>query len=198
MKKERKSTFPKDLNKEGGAPSNSKPPCWYIFWAGTAVTEYDTTSGTYSYANGGANDYAQYNGDPQNPHYIIRGPASAGHEQYNCTKGTFTLNVDRKGIDTCTATLKHEKQHRQTDLDWLPGGVWAGQTDTDGDELPDDWENDPVHVAQGFDANNANSFAGTGFPYGDDEEVWCEIQASGATGVANKDWSKSTDCSKQW
>jgi hypothetical protein len=175
-------------------PTTANPAAWYIFWAGTAVTEYDT-SALYSYAPGAPGQYAEYNGNPNDPHYTLYGPGSAGHEVYNCTKGTLTLAVDRRGIDTCTCTLIHEKQHRQTDLDWLAGGQWFGLTDTDGDELPDDWENLAVRVAQGFIYNNDQSFAGSGFPYGDDEEVWCEINAYGGTGVASQDWSKD---GKQW
>ena len=180
--------FPKQERNHPGTGSGSTPN-WHYYWAGAAVPGYDLTSGTYSYADGGAGDYAQYNGNPNNPHYTIHGPASAGHEQYN----SAGLNVDRKGIDTCAATLVHEKQHRQTDLDWLPGGAWFGKTDSDGDELPDDWED--AHTAQGFDKTKASSFT-PAFIYGDDEEVWCEMNALGSTGDGSKDWANPGKQSK--
>ena len=180
--------FPKQERNHPGTGSGSTPN-WYYYWAGAAVPGYDLTSGTYSYADGSADDYAQYNGNPNNPHYTIHGPASAGHEQYN----SAGLTVDRKGIDTCAATLVHEKQHRQTDLDWLPGGAWFAKTDGDGDELPDDWED--AHTAQGFDKTKASSFT-PAFIYGDDEEVWCEMNALGRTGDGSKDWAKPGKQSK--
>ena len=183
--------FPKSENNHPGADSGITPN-WYYYWAGTAVSGYDLTSGIYSYTNGGAGDYAQYNSLPNNPHYTIHGPASAGHEQYS----SAGLSVDRKGIDTLAATLVHEKQHRQTDLDWLPGGAWYGKADSESpkpDELPDDWED--AHIAQGFDKTRASSFT-PAFIYGDDEEVWREMNALGTTGDSSQDWANPGKQSK--
>ncbi len=42
---------------------------------------------------------------------------------------------------------------------------------------------------------NDQSFTVHGFPYGDDEEVWCEINADGKTGTSAEDWSFE---GKQW
>ena len=179
--------FPKSETNHPGIGAGSTPN-WYFYWAGTAVPGYDIVSGTYPYAGGGAGDYAQYNGNPANPIYTIHGPASAGHESYN----SAGLNVDRKGIDTLAATLVHEKTHRQVDENWLAGGIWFGKMDTDGDELPDDYED--ANVGLGFNKNNANSFPG--FPYGDDEEVYCERAAFGTTGNANLDWANPGKQSK--
>ena len=155
-------------------------PNWYHYWAGEAVPGYELSSGRYSFACGNLNDYAVYNGDPRNPHYTIHGPASAGAEKYS----SAGLVVDRRGIDTCAATIRHEKQHRQTDLDWLPGGTWYMKLDTDGDELPDDWEDSHA----GFNKHNAYSFSPP-FVYGDDEEVWCEMNALNERGCYDKDWA---------
>lgn len=179
--------FPKGATNHPGTGSGATPN-WYHYWAGTAVAGYDLTSGTYSYASGGAGDYALYNGNPANPQYTIHGPASAGHEQYN----SAGLNVDRKGIDTLACTLVHEKTHRQVDQNWLPGGIWHGKPDSDSDELPDDWED--ANAALGYDKNNRWSF--TGFPYGDDEEVYCERAAFGTTGDSTKDWANPGKQSK--
>jgi hypothetical protein len=179
--------FMKDEKNHPGSGAGTTPN-WYFYWAGTAVPGYDIASGTYSYASGGANDYALYNGNPAAPHYTIRGPASAGHEQYNAAG----LNVNRKGIDTLAATLVHEKEHRTVDQNWLAGGIWNGKADSDGDELPDDYED--AHAADGFDKNNRFSFPT--FPYGDDEEVYVEKAAYGATGVSDKDWANPGKQSK--
>ena len=78
------------------------------------------------------------------------------------------------------------------DQNWLPGGIWHGKADSDGDELPDDWED--ANAAIGYDKNNRFSFAG--FPYGDDEEVYCEYAAFGTTGDSTKDWANPGKQSK--
>ena len=56
--------------------------------------------------------------------------------------------------------------------------------DTDGDELPDDWEDSHA----GFNKHNAYSFSPP-FVYGDDEEVWCEMNALNERGCYDKDWA---------
>lgn len=173
--------FQRDATNHPGE-GNGETPNWFYYWAGTAVPGYDTTSGHYSYANGSAFQYANYNGDPITPHYTIYGPASVGHNKYIFS----ILDVDRKGIDTLAMTIAHEKAHRQVDLNWLPGGVWHGMLDSDGDELPDDWESEYFFI--GFDKNNKFSFPD--FPLeGDDEEFFAEIQAFGAKGNPTEDWA---------
>ncbi len=181
--------FPKADTNHPGAGTGTTPN-WYFYWAGTAVPGYDITSGLYSYAVGTATDYAEYNGNPGAPHYTIRGPASAGQETYNTPAAG--LAVDRKGIDTLAATLVHEKTHRIVDQNALAGGIWNGKTDTDGDELPDEVED--AMAAQGFDKTKKTTFSP--FPYGDDEEVYCEIQAFSARGDATKDWANPGKQSK--
>ena len=79
----------------------------------------------------------------------------------------------------------HEKTHRQVDQNWLAGGIWNGKLDSDLDELPDDWED--ANSVLGFDKTKATSFPT--FPYGDDEEVYCERAAYGTTGEALQDWA---------
>lgn len=179
--------FPKAAKNHTGTGAGTTPN-WFYYWAGTAVPGYDLTSGTYVYANGGASDYAQYNGNSANPTYSIHGPASAGHEMYT----SAGLAIDRKGIDTLAATLVHEKTHRQVDLNNLPGGIWHGKADQDLDELPDEIED--AMAAQGFDKTMKVTWST--FPYGDDEEVYCEIQAKTTTGVAAKDWANPGKNSK--
>ena len=70
--------------------------------------------------------------------------------------------------------------------------MWFGKMDFDGDELPDDWED--ANASQGYDKNNRYSFSG--FPYGDDEEVYCEKGAFGTTGNHNLDWANPGKQSK--
>ena len=74
----------------------------------------------------------------------------------------------------------------QTDLDWLAGGAWYGKSDGDHDELPDDWED--AHSSDGFDKTKSSSFTPS-FIYGDDEEVWCEMNALTSSGNAGQDWA---------
>ena len=180
--------FPKAAKNHPGTGGGTTPN-WYFYWAGTAVPGYDITSGTYVYAVGAnANDYAQYNGNSANPTYKIHGPASAGHEKYN----QAGLNIDRKGIDTLAATLVHEKVHRQVDINNKAGGIWRGKVDQDMDELPDEIED--AMMAQGFDKTKRTTWPM--FPYGDDEEVYCEIQAKNTKGVAAKDWANPGKQSK--
>lgn len=160
---------------------------WFFYWAETAVREYDVKSGTYTYSNN-IEGYAQYNSNVSNPKYTIA-ELAAGHECYT----SAGLSVDRKGIDTCSATLRHEKQHLQTDLNWLPGGEWFGKIDSDGDELPDDWEDE--HKSEGFKKELNESFS-PDFVYGDDEEVWCEINALKVKGFPKEDWANPGKQSK--
>lgn len=51
-------------------------------------------------------------------------------------------------------------------------------------EIPDDWEDSHA----GFNKHNASSFSPE-FVYGDDEEVWCEMNAINERGHYDKDWS---------
>jgi parallel beta-helix repeat protein len=174
---------------------------WYHYWSSSddAACSFDRTSVTYTYGGGSyaGNNFARYNGDPNNPVYTIYNRAAMA-ESYNAAG----LNIDRKGIDCVEASLEHEIEHQRTDAKWQPGGEWhnlygprttgAGGNDRDGDELPNQWEVD--NAALGFDPDNATSFPG--FPYGDDEEVWCEMVAQNRKGVAANDWAnlgKQTD-----
>jgi len=86
----------------------------------------------------------------------------------------------------------HEKKHAEVDRNWLQGGIWYGKEDTDGDELPDEWEDE--NAALGYDKNNRYSF--TDFPFGDDEEVYCEHSAFGTKGIESEDWANPGKQSK--
>jgi len=174
--------FPKAARNHPGIGAGTTPN-WFYYWAGTAVTEYDLTSGMYSYADGGAQNFAVYNGNAKNPLIIVYGPASAGHTAY--VWNAVGINVNLRGVDTLTATLVHEKTHWQNDLNWLAGGPWYFKRDTDGDYLPDEWEN--LYSAHGFDPNKASSFPG--FPFGNDEEVWCEMNTYKAKANHSLDWA---------
>jgi hypothetical protein len=78
------------------------------------------------------------------------------------------------------------------DQNQLSGGIWFGKVDTDGDELPDEWED--AHASEGYDKTKASSFSG--FPYGDDEEVYVEKKAYGTTGDSSQDWANPGKQSK--
>lgn len=160
-------------------------PNWYYYWSNTACSFIRGSSYPWGGGSYDSGTYAEYNGNWSNTVYTIYNHAT-GAEKYNYSYGGVNLNIDRKGIDTLEATLEHEREHQRTDEKWLsPTGVWKGKTDTDGDELPDDWENE--HASFGFDPNNSYSFPN--FLYGDDEEVWCELQAKGKKGNASQNWA---------
>lgn len=168
-----------------GTENGTGVPNWYYFWAGTACSY--TRGSAYPWGGGSytSGSFAIYNGNWANPVITIYNRASDA-ESYTYSYAGVNLNINRKGIDTLEATLEHEREHQRTDENWLsPNGIWRGKNDNDGDELPDDWE--IQNAGLGFDPNNAYSFPG--FPYGDDEEVWCELQAQGKSGNSSKDWA---------
>jgi hypothetical protein len=70
---------------------------------------------------------------------------------------------------------------------------WENSDDTDGDYIPDEWEQ--ANEALGFDYKNRYSFPNFPISEGDDEEVYAEIQAVNKKGDASQDWSYQ---GKQW
>ncbi|MFQ5456418.1 MAG: carboxypeptidase-like regulatory domain-containing protein [Nitrospirota bacterium] len=173
--------FDKDGDEDGNGTDN-----WYHYWSisDDGAASYNRTSAMYRYGGGsyGGSNFAGYNGNVTNPTYTVYNRASMSCA-FNYSIPGYNFNNKGQGVDCVEDTLMHERSHHQVDANWQQGGIWEGMADSDNDELPDDWEN----THDGFDPNNANSF--TGFPYGDDEEVYGEIQGFGQTGTHTKDWA---------
>jgi hypothetical protein len=103
------------------------------------------------------------------------------------------------GIDCTSEVVAHEKYHRWVHNNWHSGGQWNGQQDTDGDQLPDDYENNVSHT--NADSSDSYNVAGIrNYPpyrrYGDQEYMAMKI-GNHLQGVSQKDWSAG-NYSKQW
>ena len=186
--------FDKDGDEDGDGTDN-----WYEHWSQTAdqATSIDDgrNGGTYAYIGGGYNQslYGNYNSNTAAPLISISNRTSMACA-YNFQLSLlgfpiYDFNNNGQGVDCIEVTLDHEWQHYDTDVANMAGGAWHGQADSDGDELPDTLENNMLLAGFGFDENNANSFPAPDFPFGDDEEVWCEIQGYMETGTSSKDWA---------
>lgn len=112
--------------------------------------------------------------------------------------GPAQINFNNKGngTDCVEDTIGHELGHVLIKRLWntpQAAGGWQGLTDTDNDRIPDGIENGSLlynglnYSTLGFNPNNANSIPG--FPYGNDEEVFGEIQGWGRTGTHANDWA---------
>jgi len=106
----------------------------------------------------------------------------------------FDFNKKGTGIDCVEDSIAHEINHQIVDArQFSATGAWKGLNDTDNDEIPDVIENGSQLLSGwnlsklGFNPNNRYSFAG--FPYGDDEEVLCEMVGMTAKGNSANDWA---------
>ncbi len=188
--KEFKLFFDKDGDEDNDGRDN-----WFEYWSASrdAACTFNCTSATYSYGGGSYTpvNFAEYNGNVSDPIYTIFNGATMNCG-YNFTIPGYDFNNAGQGIDCVEFSLTHEKTHREVDSRWQSGGIWYGQADSDNDELPDTWEETNKNL--GFDKNKRYSFSG--FPLGDDEEVYCEMHASGQNGDSDNDWAnpgKQTD-----
>lgn len=100
------------------------------------------------------------------------------------------------GIDCCYQTVAHELKHKWVADNWKAGGIWNGKTDTDGDELPDDWEDTYTYKGHKFSKANNDTYNvhlmyahwGDYWSYGD-QEALCRIEENGKVVAAEKDWA---------
>ncbi len=181
--KDFKLFFIKEKDEDGDGQDN-----WYEYWSSSAdkASTFDKTSATYIYGGGSytGKNFAAYNPPHTNPTYTIYNRATKSCA-FNYVIPGYNFNNKGQGVDCLEDSLAHERSHRQVDANNVAGGIWAGKADTDGDELPDEIENG-VLAAQRFSSTLATTFVG--FPYGDDEEVYGEMQGWGKTGVHANDW----------
>ncbi|MDP5104783.1 MAG: hypothetical protein NWQ31_01275 [Polaribacter sp.] len=167
-------------------------PNWFYYWiedVHNSPVKAQLAGKNCIYAGASPGRFAEYNGNYISPTYSIFNDA-VGNEVYN-----IPFAVNRNGIDVLAASLVHEGTHRIVDLNQV-NGIWPLQGsggDLDGDELPNTLED--ARSSFGYDKNMRFSNAFIGFPYGDDEEVYCEQSANGQTGDSTLDWSKD---GKQW
>lgn len=178
---------------KNGDEDNDGTDNWWEYWpqnAEGATTIHDSW-GTYRYVGGSYSSpsFATYNGNPSAPSMNVtnRSTMSCAYNYRLPLTGTavYDFSTLGSGIDCIETVLAHERRHHQTDLDNGAGGAWNGLPDADNDELPDMIETNLASL--GFDPSRANSFPA--FPFGDDEEVYCDIAGYHRTGIGTNDFA---------
>jgi len=103
---------------------------------------------------------------------------------------TVVLSVDFSGIDCCAMTCTHELKHKENDN--LSG------SDSDGDGIPDGYENGPYHLdpSRPDTYNMAAAFDPRYSSYGDDEFLARVAEQNPGQRDPSKDWSDTNG--KQW
>jgi hypothetical protein len=155
--------FPPDVNVDGGAPSNEKPPCWFVFWkdglvvAGIGDFGYDHTA-----------YYGRWDG-----HLLLGRHASESGDgpryAYDANGQLFWYNGEGRHIWFVAEVIAHEKYHKLVDE------TFHGQPDADGDELPDGEEPTPHRpYLPPSDPATAHTFSPN--PQLDDEEIRCRVE----------------------
>jgi len=185
------------FRKTGHEDGHRKPPNWYKYWSTSddAACSYDRTTVTYRYGGGeyDGNDWGAFNGSVSNPVYTIYNRATMDGSPLN--HAPAGISISQRGIDCVEVVLKHEREHREVEARWLPGGAWhtaygprttgPGGNDRDNDELPNEVEDS----IDGFDPCDAVSFPGFFYGGHDDEEVYNTRIAQGETGIHGSDWA---------
>jgi hypothetical protein len=109
-----------------------------------------------------------------------------------------SIGANGKGIDCCVETCSHEEVHKLIKDTW--DGPWNGQTDTDGDGIPDCQEEDvsPYNFNM-YDPdtyNLAGSINSDYATYGDQEFLARKAEQSPHSVVPGADWSDTNG--KNW
>ncbi|MDD5687227.1 MAG: hypothetical protein PHE88_05275 [Elusimicrobia bacterium] len=154
-------------------------PNWFYYWKEGGVVP-DMSQFTY-----GCSGYGEFISPS-----TLRLGADASEEHYptKYTIGGVTFG-GAKGIDCAAEVCAHELYHKWVYDQWQ--GAWAGKVDTDGDELPDDYET----TVSGTNPQNPDTYDVKGirnnsdyYWYGD-QEFMCMKAGNGKKGVASKDWA---------
>jgi PKD repeat protein len=104
------------------------------------------------------------------------------------------------GIDCAAEVMAHESYHDWVDAQWLPGGSFFGQDDTDyhvwpnityNDELPDDYElfTSQTDSFDSVDTYNLTNIKNAEYESYGDQEYMAMRAGNGARGVADNDWA---------
>lgn len=184
--------FPPDVNVEGGAPSQQKPPCWFVFWkdgnviSGIEDFEYENLSGWGAYYHN------------SNKLYLRKECRGNGNHRLsiNNVNGSFARFIHSepptKHLLHVAGTIVHENYHKFVHLNFT--GI-----DSDSDGLPDSEESIPSNYnSVSFIASNPHVANSLNFPnYGgyEDQEVRCRIVETDAPASQDltKDWSATND-----
>jgi len=201
MNMKAKVFFPPDVGANGLAPSQSNPPCWYLFWQNGAVP----TLPNFSY-----NHTLDYGQSAMHPYWFdsrevgpLAGPTQGFANSGTHYPGGMLINGiefgGATGIDCCQEVVAHEDAHN-----FYVAEIHDGAADTDpsagGDDPVGDLVADSREAAFGASTTNPDTFnlavlkASVYARYGDGE-YRVMLDARGQTGVASKDWSKG---GKQW
>jgi len=176
-------------NNPGGTERN-----WYYYWNADNVVsdlsdfEYDDDDDVFGYYN--PNDGKLYiaNLAPT----ANDGPTTVTHKT-RVPSLSFDIGADGEGIDCCAETCAHEKKHKQIDDDW------GGQTDTDGDGIPDSEENQAPYYFDPYDPDTydlENTIHSDYADYGD-QEFLCRMEETNPGAVdSSDDWSDTNG--KNW
>ncbi|MDP3565265.1 MAG: PKD domain-containing protein, partial [Methanoregula sp.] len=106
------------------------------------------------------------------------------------------------GIDCAAEVIAHERYHDWVSAEWLPGGTFNGQPDSDfminpgggtnyRDRLPDDYETntsmtDPTALTDTYDLA---TLKGDDYAFYGDQEYMAMRAGDGGRGVADNDWA---------
>jgi hypothetical protein len=180
--------FPPDVNVDGAAPTNDKPPCWFVFWKdGCVVNGMAQFNFTNEMVMGKYSNGQLYLGKPcLNKRYATQLTRKSRTGYPTCT---VTVTGNDEYIDAVAGTISHELYHKFT---YTHTG-----TDSDGDMVTDSREVTPeksyfpitfTNDYDSFDLSN-NIFGYSGYTRGD-QEFRCRLE-----NIHNK---QIIDKSKDW
>ncbi len=97
------------------------------------------------------------------------------------------------GIDCASEVVYHELKHLEIAQNWQENGEWEGEDDTDGDALPDYWEQDHEDEYgidwEDPDTHDLEHLKSAEYASYGDQEYLCMIAGDGKRGHATRDWA---------